>query len=199
MSKPCQSVLFCKYLLFSLLIISKQRFVSKKSTLSPKFDIFYAQSISNLLRSCKNVSFLKTENEKKWLSANKNTANSNQHDIRQEQPLFLTLNAEYGVKDRRSHYVTLQRQQNFWMTTNRKRSLKTVSEFIDLVLFQLICQLLANLFGVKSERTEFEFRKRKKQQCVVFTQFIKRTREIRKFHVVVVLQRLRNIYKDNCH
>ena len=49
------------------------------------------------------------------------------------------------------------------MTTNRKRSLKTVSEFIDLVLFQLICQLLANLFGVKSERTEFEFRKRKKK------------------------------------
>ena len=112
---------------------------------------------------------------------------------------FFTLDAEYGEKDRRSHYVTLQRQQNFWMTTNRKRSLKTVSEFIDLVLFQLICQLLANLFGVKSERTEFEFRKRKKKRCVVFTQFIKRTREIRKFHVVVVLQRLRNIYKDNCH
>ena len=64
-SKPCQSVLFSKYLLFSLLIISKQRFVSKKSTLSSKFDIFYAQSISNLLYSCKNVSFLKTENEKK--------------------------------------------------------------------------------------------------------------------------------------
>ena len=98
--------LFCKYLLFCLLIISKQRFVSKKSTLSPKFDIFYAQSISNLLRSCKNVSFLKTENEKKWLSAN-----SKQQPAWYQARIatFLTLNAEYGEKDRRSHYVTLQR------------------------------------------------------------------------------------------
>ena len=49
------------------------------------------------------------------------------------------------------------------MTINRKRLLKTVLEFIDLVLFQLICQMLAKCSGVKSERTKFEFRKRKKK------------------------------------
>ena len=53
------------------------------------------------------------------------------------------------------------------MTTNRKTSLKTVLEFIDLVLFQLICQMLAKFFGVKSERTEFEFTKGKKTLCGV--------------------------------
>ena len=97
MSKPCQNVLFCKYLLFSLLIISKQRFVSKKSTLSPKFDIFYAQSISNLLRSCKNVSFLKTENEKKWLSAN-----SKQQPAWYQAWIATFFNTERGVWRKRS-------------------------------------------------------------------------------------------------
>ena len=97
MSKPCQSVLFCKYLLSSLLIISKQRFVSKKSTLSSKFDIFYAQSISNLLRSCKNVSFLKTENEKKWLSAN-----SKQQPAWYQARIATFFNTERGVWRKRS-------------------------------------------------------------------------------------------------
>ena len=39
--------------------------------------------------------------------------------------------------------------------------------------------MLAKFAGVKSERTVFKFRKRKK--CVVFTHFIKRAPEIRKF------------------
>ena len=43
-----------------------------------------------------------------------------------------------------------------------KRSLEIVSDFIDLVQFQLICQMLAKFTGVKSERTVFKFRNVKK-------------------------------------
>ena len=52
-----------------------------------------------------------------------------------------------------------------------KTSFKTVSEFIDLGYFQLICQMLAKVSGVKSERTVFKLRKSKKtkKKCVVFT------------------------------
>ena len=54
------------------------------------------------------------------------------------------------------------------MTTNRKTSLlKTVSDFINLVHFQFMCQMLAKLSGVKSERTLFKFRKREKKLCCV--------------------------------
>ena len=63
------------------------------------------------------------------------------------------------------------------MTTNRKTSFKTVSDFIDLGYFHLICQMLAKFSGVKSERTVFKLRKSKKnkqtnkqtKKCVVFT------------------------------
>ena len=57
-----------------------------------------------------------------------------------------------------------------------KNVFKTVSDFIDLGYFQLICQMLATFSGVKSERTVFKLRKRKKKQqtnkqkkSVVFT------------------------------
>ena len=40
---------------------------------------------------------------------------------------------------------------------NQKTSLKIASDFIDLVQFQLICQMLAKFTGVKSERTVFKF------------------------------------------
>ena len=69
---------------------------------------------------------------------------------------------------RRSRYVTLPWSQNFWMTTNRKTSFKTVCDFIDLVQFQLVCQMVAKFSGVKFDRTVFKFRKRKKKG-VVFT------------------------------
>ena len=58
--------------------------------------------------------------------------------------------------------------------------------------------MLAKFSGVKSERTVFKLRKRKKN-CVVFTYFIKRASEIRKFHVVVVQRRLRNVPKSVMH
>ena len=47
------------------------------------------------------------------------------------------------------------------MTTNRKTSFTTVSDFIDLGYFQLICQMLAKFSGVKPERTVFKLRKSK--------------------------------------
>ena len=53
------------------------------------------------------------------------------------------------------------------MTTNRETSFKTVSYFIDLGYFQLICQMLAKFSGVKSERTVFKFRKNNKKICCV--------------------------------
>ena len=50
----------------------------------------------------------------------------------------------------------------------------TVSNFIDLIQFHLICQMLAKFFGVEFERTVSKFWKRKKKNCVVSTYFIKR-------------------------
>ena len=64
--------------------------------------------------------------------------------------------------------VVTSRCQNLWMTTSRQTSRKTVSDFIDLVQFELICQMLAKFSGVKSERTVFTLRKRKRN-CVVST------------------------------
>ena len=57
--------------------------------------------------------------------------------------------------------------------------------------------MLATFSGVESERTIPKFRKRNlKNFCVVFTYSIKRTCEIRKFHVAVVQRRLRNVQKS---
>ena len=75
-----------------------------------------------------------------------------------------------------------------------KTSVK-VSDFIDLILLHLLCQMLANFSGIESERTVSKFRKRK-SFCAVFTYFMKRSREIRKFHVAVVQRRLRNVEKS---
>ena len=38
-----------------------------------------------------------------------------------------------------------------------------------------------------------------KKTCVVFTDYIKQAREIRKFHVAVVQRRLRNVQKSVMH
>ena len=61
-----------------------------------------------------------------------------------------------------------------------------VSNFIDLILFHLICHMLAKFSGVESESTVSKFRKRKRPFFVALTCSIKRAREIRKFHVAVV-------------
>ena len=82
--------------------------------------------------------------------------------------------------------------------TSLKKLIRTVSNFIDLILFHLICQILAIFSGIESERTVFKFRERK-SFCAVFTYFIKRWREIRKFHIAVVQRRLRNVQKRVVH
>ena len=81
--------------------------------------------------------------------------------------------------------------------TSNKRGIRTVSNFIDLLWFHLICQMLAKFSGfwVKSERTVCKLRKRK-NFCVELAYSIKRVREIRKFHVAVVQQRPRNVQKS---
>ena len=58
--------------------------------------------------------------------------------------------------------------------------------------------MLAKFSLVEPERTLFRFKKRKKES-VLFTYFIRRTREISQFHAVVVLRRLRNVQKSIMH
>ena len=63
------------------------------------------------------------------------------------------------------------------------------------------------MFGVESERTVYEFGKKKENYCAVFTKSIKRTREIRKFQVAdlkltkgrlkkIANKQLRNVQKN---
>ena len=54
---------------------------------------------------------------------------------------------------------------------------------IDLIQVQLFCQMLAKFAGVKSKRTIFKLEKKRKENCVAFTYFIKWVHEIRKFHI----------------
>ena len=76
------------------------------------------------------------------------------------------------------------------MTTNRKRRFYVIQ-------FNSICQILAKLSEVRSERTVSKFRKRKRKFWVVLTYFVKRV--IRKFHVAVMQQRLRDVHKSVMH
>ena len=73
------------------------------------------------------------------------------------------------------------------MTTNRKREFTLFQTSSTLFNFIQICQILAKFSGVEFE----SFEKEKENFCVVFTYFIKREHEARKFHVAVVQQRLR--------
>ena len=85
--------------------------------------------------------------------------------------------------------------------TSLKKWIRAVSNFVDLVQFLLICQMLAKLSGVESESTISKFRKRKRKFacCVHLPYSITRTREIRKFHVAVVQRRLRHVQKSVMH
>ena len=51
--------------------------------------------------------------------------------------------------------------------TSLKKWICTVSNFIDLILFHLICQMLANVSGIESERIVSKLRKRKRFLCCV--------------------------------
>ena len=89
------------------------------------------------------------------------------------------------------------------MTTNRKRHLK--SEFTlfqaPSILFDLnkFIECWPNFLGFNPKGPYFSLEKEKETFCVVFTYFIKRGHEIRKFHFVVILRWLRNVQKSVMH
>ena len=56
--------------------------------------------------------------------------------------------------------------------------------------------MLANFSGLNPKGPYASLEKEKQNFCVVVTHSIKRAREIRKFHVAVVQQRLRNVQKS---
>ena len=81
-----------------------------------------------------------------------------------------------------------------------KKWICTVSNFIDLICFHLICQMLAKFSGVESERTiSYSLEKSNNYCCFVFIYLRKRAHDIRKFHVTVVQWQLRNAQKSVMH
>ena len=61
--------------------------------------------------------------------------------------------------------------------------------------FTLFCQMLAKFSGLNPKGPYVSLEKEKQNFCVLLSYYIKRAREIRKFHVAVVQQRLRNVQK----
>ena len=59
--------------------------------------------------------------------------------------------------------------------------------------------MLAKFSGLNPKGPYASLEKEKGNFCVVLTYSIKRAREIRKFHVAVVQQRLRNVQKNVIH
>ena len=59
--------------------------------------------------------------------------------------------------------------------------------------------MLAKFSGLNPKGPYVSLEKDKQNFCVVLTYSIKRAREIRKFHVAVVQQRLRNVQKSVMH
>ena len=59
--------------------------------------------------------------------------------------------------------------------------------------------MLADSSGVESRRTISRLRKRKEHLCGVFTYFMKRKHEIKKFHVAAMQPCLRNIQESMMH
>ena len=59
--------------------------------------------------------------------------------------------------------------------------------------------MLAKFSGLNPKGPYVSLEKEKQNFCVVLTYSIKRAREIRKFHVAVVQQRLRNVQESVMH
>ena len=72
------------------------------------------------------------------------------------------------------------------LKTSLKKCIHTVSNFVDLIQFHLICKMLAKFSGVESERTESKFMKRKRKFLSCVKLLHKAGYEIRKFHITVV-------------
>ena len=83
--------------------------------------------------------------------------------------------------------------------TSLKKWIRTVSNFIDLNQFHLICQMLAKFSGLNPKGPYVSLEKEKENFFVVLTYSKKRAREIGKFHVAVVQQRLRNVQTSVVH
>ena len=63
------------------------------------------------------------------------------------------------------------------------------------ILFHLVCQMLAKFFGLNPKGLYQSLEKEKETFCVVFTYSVKQVHEIRKFHVALVQQWLKNVQK----
>ena len=90
------------------------------------------------------------------------------------------------------------------MTTKRKRLLK--SEFRALfqtssILFNFFLFLKSwrNCRGLNPKGPYLSLEKEKENSCAVFTNSIKRAREIRKFQVADLQRRLKNVQKEKLH
>ena len=73
-----------------------------------------------------------------------------------------------------------------------KKWICTASNFIDLISFNLICQMLAKLSGLNRKGPYVSLEKEKQNFCVVLTYSMRWAREIRKFHVAVVQSNFAN-------
>ena len=65
-----------------------------------------------------------------------------------------------------------------------------------LILFHLICQMLAKFSGLNPKGPYLSLEKERETFCVVFTYSVKQVHEIRKFHVAVKQQWLKNVQKS---
>ena len=83
--------------------------------------------------------------------------------------------------------------------TSLKKWIRTVSNFIDLIQFHLICEMLAKFSGFNPKGPYLSLQKEEENFSDVFTYSLKRASEISKFHVAVVQQRLRNVQKSVMH
>ena len=84
------------------------------------------------------------------------------------------------------------------VVTSLKKWICTVSNFIDLLYFHLICQMLAKFCGLNPKGPYVSLEKEKENICVLLTYSLKWACEIRKLHVTVMQQWLRNVQKAGC-
>ena len=68
-----------------------------------------------------------------------------------------------------------------------------------LILFHLICQMLAKFSGLNPKGPYLSLEKERETFCVVFTYSVKQVHEIRKFHLPVVQRWLKNVQKSVMH
>ena len=96
-------------------------------------------------------------------------------------------------KEKWLHHVAMVA---IFLDDNKLKTLtRTVSNFIDLIQFHLICQMFANFLGLNPKGPYLSLEKEKDNFCVVLAYFVKRVREVKKFQVAVVQRRVRNFKK----